>query len=369
MAVEKKNGKWYYKGKYKLKNGKYKDYNRLAKGARLKKEAERMEEIFLLQQKDMIIALTTISFKELTNLYLNYAVTVIKSSSIQTDTNVINKLIDTFGDDKINLINRNVLQSYIDKQFNKYTLRYTEKIFYTLNKLFKFAFENGYISSNPMQFVRIPYVAEKVENDRLFWNKKQFDYFINNMNDRIIYYAIFNFLYYMGCRRGEALALSWADIDFKTKKVRFNKTITYNLNDSDYLITTPKTKNSNRIIQMPDELVEIMKELKNNQIKLCGTPLPFVFGTDKPLTPETLRRHFKNCIKEVNETIKEDKDKLPVLRIHDLRHSHASYLISNKLYDYDIAKRLGDTVATLHNTYAHWFDNAEDDIMAVLNKK
>lgn len=37
------------------------------------------------------------------------------------------------------------------------------------------------------------------------------------------------------------------------------------------------------------------------------------------------------------------------------------------MYDYDIAKRLGDTVDTLHKTYAHWFENAEDDILNALN--
>lgn len=369
MAVYKRNNKYYFRGKYKDSKGQYIQYNRLAKGAKLKKEAERMEEIFLLQQKNMVLALTTISFRELTEFYLKYAVTVIKSSSIQTDTNIINKLNLVFGDDKINLLNRNILQSYIDKQYLQYTLRYTEKIFYTLNKIFKYAYENDYISSNPMQFVRIPYVAEKVEKEMLFWTKKQFDYFIENMNDKFVYYAIFNFLYYMGCRRGEALALTWSDINFKTKKIRINKTVTFNIKNKDYLITTPKTKNSNRIIQMPDNIIRIMQELKDNQISLCGKPFSFVFGYDKPISPETLRRHFKTCIKQVNETIKKDKDKLPELRIHDLRHSHASYLISNKLYDYDIAKRLGDTVATLHNTYAHWFDNAEEDIMAVLNRK
>ena len=54
---------------------------------------------------------------------------------------------------------------------------------------------------------------------------------------------------------------------------------------------------------------------------------------------------------------------LPDIRVHDLRHSHASYLINNmsdQFTVYDIAKRIGDTVDTVLNTYAHWFNKDVD---------
>ena len=69
---------------------------------------------------------------------------------------------------------------------------------------------------------------------------------------------------------------------------------------------------------------------------------------------------------------KEKDDGLPKIRIHDFRHSHASFLINNmagaKFSDFDIAKRLGDTVETLHNTYAHWFDTKDKSIVDMMNK-
>ena len=69
---------------------------------------------------------------------------------------------------------------------------------------------------------------------------------------------------------------------------------------------------------------------------------------------------------------KEKDDGLPKIRIHDFRHSHASFLINNMagagFSDFDIAKRLGDTVETLHNTYAHWFDTKDKSIVDMMNK-
>ena len=62
---------------------------------------------------------------------------------------------------------------------------------------------------------------------------------------------------------------------------------------------------------------------------------------------------------------------IPSIRIHDLRHSHASYLINNMaagFTDFDIAKRLGDTVSTLHSTYAHWFKSADKSIIDFMDK-
>ena len=84
---------------------------------------------------------------------------------------------------------------------------------------------------------------------------------------------------------------------------------------------------------------------------------------DKP------RRHFQKAISEYNAT---HDDQLPMLRMHDLRHSHASYLINNmrdQYSVYDVAKRLGDTVDTVLNTYAHWFKDADRKLVESIDKQ
>ena len=94
----------------------------------------------------------------------------------------------------------------------------------------------------------------------------------------------------------------------------------------------------------------------------------FVFGYYKPISPQTVQRRFDDAYNKA----KEKDDGLPKIRIHDFRHSHASFLINNMagagFSDFDIAKRLGDTVETLHNTYAHLFDTKDKCIVDMMNK-
>lgn len=72
MAVEKRSGKWYIRGKVKLEDGKFKDYHRLAKGYSLKKEALKFEENFLAKYNEDFEQMKSfnLTVKELIDLYL-----------------------------------------------------------------------------------------------------------------------------------------------------------------------------------------------------------------------------------------------------------------------------------------------------------
>ena len=141
-------------------------------------------------------------------------------------------------------------------------------------------------------------------------------------------------------------------------------------------LTTPKIKYSYRIITMPDDLIDLLKEHYNKCSNYYGFKTSsLVFGYTKPLDPESIRRYLRNAIKTINtdedgNLLAVDKQ-VPDIRLHDLRHSHASYLIRNmnkgNYNDYDIAKRLGDTRETIFNTYAHWFKEKDQGIIDMMN--
>ena len=73
----------------------------------------------------------------------------------------------------------------------------------------------------------------------------------------MLYYA-FEILYWCGIREGELLALTPADFDFEKKTLRINKS--YQRLQGKDVITTPKTKKSNRVIQMPDFLCDEIQD-------------------------------------------------------------------------------------------------------------
>lgn len=357
-----KTSSWMYYGSYVDAYGKRIQYKK--RGFASKKLAKKAEDNFRDQIENYK---NYISFKEVTDEYLLRAVKDLKESSYVDAKSVLSRINSSIGDIKLMDLDQNRLQAYIDELDNRCSKRYVEKLYYTINKIISFALDKGYIGKNPLQSVKMDARKNEIVKEMLFWEPTDFRTFISFVDSQM-YKVIFSFLYYMGTRKGEALALTWNDIDLTNNTVKINKSVSTKLNNK---ITTPKTSNSNRTITMPKHLSEMLVLWKEHEMLLYEFDSNrFLFGYHNCIPAETLRRNFSNYIAKVNSELK-DIDKIPVIRIHDLRHSHASYLINNMssgFTDFDIAKRLGDTVSTLHSTYAHWFKSADKNIIDFMDK-
>lgn len=363
MTVKKKNNSYYMHGKIKRADGSYYSYTKKIPVSN-PKEAREYELEFIRKFQDIEISKTSINFKELCDEYLKQWGNV-KDTSRESKTRVLNKACEVFGNTKINLITVDSLRQYIKKAEKKYSDKYADSIFYALRNVFDYAVYENYLQISPMTKVKRTTDVNKVTKEMLYWEPDQFNTFISYIND-LEAKTIFTFLYYMGVRKGELRALLWKDIDLKNGIAKIYKTAPQTAKTQEDL-TTPKTKNSNRNISMPQNVVDIMKEWKETQKQIYGFSEDcFVFGFYRPEPPENIRRWLKEGIKKASE----DGHELPNIRLHDFRHSHASYLINNmsdKFTDFDIAKRLGDTVQTLHDTYAHWFKQADKKIIDFMN--
>lgn len=191
-----------------------------------------------------------------------------------------------------------------------------------------------------------------------FWTLEQFQNFLEVV-DQEVYKVFFTFLYLMGCRKGEALALTWSDIDFQKREVFICKSVTHKTLNVAWEITTPKNKSSTRRISIPENLVKILQSYKTWQ-KEHYKDTTFVFCGDRPLPEETIKRHFK---------IYTEKADLPPIRIHDLRHSCASLLISEGATIVAVANRLGHAnIEQTLNTYSHMMPKDEEEILNALGK-
>lgn len=159
----------------------------------------------------------------------------------------------------------------------------------------------------------------------------------------------------MGTRKGETLSLQWKDIDLKNKTLKIYKTVTKDTNGAKtYKITAPKTNNSYRQLDIPDNLLDLLIKLKKS---IDGFSEEFyVFGREKNLPFQTLYNiHQRYTISSGSKKI----------RIHDFRHSSVSYMINhgeNQISAiFTIAKRLGDTTEEIYKTYGHLFpDNGKE---------
>ena len=364
MTVFKKNDKWYMSGKIKKDDGKYYSYTKLAQGCKLQKEAKEYERLFRKQYQDIQVSIRYITFKELSQKFLDSL--NVKQVTLRTYRDVLDKVNDVMGNKKINLITKDYLQKYIRDLEKDYSSNYVEKHYYNIRSVFNYAVENDYLQMNPMSKVKLFVNKDEVKKEMLFWEPDEFNQFISAVEDQEMK-TLYTFLYFMGTRKGEALALQWKDVDFKNDIVQIYKSVTTKVKGASYTITSPKTKNSIRNIPMFKIVRDSLMAWKEVHQKMYGFSEDcFVFGFYRPMPDERPRKQMIKALDKLNEGKPEDQQ-IKRIRIHDFRHSHASWLINNMgkydFSDYDIAKRLGDTVQMLHSTYAHQFKDSGRNII------
>ena len=117
-------------------------------------------------------------------------------------------------------------------------------------------------------------------------------------------------------------------------------------------ITGPKTKTSKRAVTLPNvayvELKQHLEQLGRNQ------GLIFTTSTGSPISPRNFIRHFKQTLKSAG---------LPDIRMHDLRHSHASLLLASGVNPKLVQERLGHASITLTlDTYSHVIPSLQDEV-------
>ena len=183
-----------------------------------------------------------------------------------------------------------------------------------------------------------------------FWTKEQYLKFAEAMMDKPRSYYAFEMLYWTGMRIGELLALTYKDIDLETRRIDINKS--FQRIDGKDVISTPKTEKSKRQIKIPKFLRDDLEEYFNSLYGIMPTDRIFSF-TKSYLTHEMERIVKKTGVKKI--------------RLHDLRHSHASLLINKGCSPLEVKERLGhEKIETTLNTYSHLYPDSQDKLVDML---
>lgn len=362
MAVKKdtKTGTWYFYGSYKMMNGKTKQYKK--RGFAKKKDAVKAEILF---RADIKTPYKNLTLEELFTLYSEYTEKRIKESTYNAQTSILQRWIDIIGKDMlIKKVTTSSLEYAMELMIRKTNSNSAANYLNRLNKMFRFAVQKGYLEVNPCAQLEVVKNPNEKRNEMKYWTLEQFNLFIPYVENPL-YHLLFNNQFYMGMRIGETLALTWEDVDLENNTIAIKKTWSKDL----HKITTPKTPNSYRTITMPQFLSDEYREFK----EMLDVPeKSFVFGIDIPVCNTTVRTRMREAIKIANEN---NEEQIPIIRIHDLRHSCASYMIGNMVRDgsshfslYDVAKRLGDNLSTVLSVYAHWLPQADKGIVKFMDK-
>lgn len=199
--------------------------------------------------------------------------------------------------------------------------------------------------------------------------------------------VFFNLAIKGGFRRGELIGLTWNDIDFARQTITINKAVS-KTKQCGQIVGEPKTPSSYRTVFMPLDAIDMLEQWLDTQKELCtlsnwkGMPKNrimenpvFIQHDGKRMDLDTPKQRFTSVLKAFNEMIDEEADqlptpeaqarkraeKLPVITLHDLRHTFATLLIANNTDIVTVSKLMGHSSPSVTmDVYSHLLkQNAE----------
>jgi len=182
------------------------------------------------------------------------------------------------------------------------------------------------------------------------------------------YYPLYLTAITTGLRAGELLGLRWSSIDFLLGTARVARTF-YRMGGKQ-LFQEPKTEKGRRVVDLLPTVVEVLRDLKakrdaiKREMGSAYTDLDLVF-----CQPDGKPLHLHNIVcRDFRRVTK--KAKLPRIRFHDLRHSHATDLLAHGEHPKVVQERLGhyDPAFTLR-VYSHVLPGMQAQAAARLEQR
>ena len=323
--------------------------------------------------------------------------------------NLIYPAIGTMPITKIKPLNlQEIYDGLLGKGRSASTIRNYHKV---ISSIFKAAYNWNLIEMNPCDRVVLPKITQRYnytiwspEQVQLFFDALKTEYTIKykerhrtdgsgneyavaaydvNRSVSSMYIALYTLLLYTSARRGEVCALTWNDVDFEAHEINIDKAVSNTHHGQ--IIKGTKTAAGTRRIYVQDQVLDALRTWKEDQQELSlqlGSMWQGYSGDDydmnyifiqkdsgKMIYIDTIGQKFHDIINAYNETAPKEKQ-LPVIRLHDLRHTGASLMIANGVDFVTVSKRLGHAKpSTTLDIYSHALpskDRAAADVLASL---
>lgn len=322
------------------------------RGFKTQREAKEYEFSILNKQKTN----SDILFSSLVENYMEDMSHRLKPTTMENKRNIIEvKLLPYFSQLKVCDIDtikvrkwQNELISFRDANGKPYSQTYLKTCNNQLSAILNYAVSHYNLASNPCRAAGS--IGKSKAEEMKYWTQKQYEQFSANIQKSAVRLA-FDILFYTGMRSGELLALTPADI-LPNKRISITKNFA-KLNGKE-LFLIPKTPRSKRNIAIPDFLYDEINEYISKLGEIKQDDRIFYF------TKSALEKEIKRVA---------DKTGLPRIRVHDLRHSHASMLIDMGFDILEISERLGhESAKTTMDTYAHLYPDKDQQLANRLNE-
>jgi integrase len=337
--------------------GKRRQKSQTVKGT--KRDAERaLREVLLSLEQGSYVKPNKISLGELLRQWVKeYASMNTTDRTQESYTSIVERhLIPGLGRVSLIELQAQHIQSYYAKKLadgradGKGGLSARSVVYHhrILSSALDYAVKMGLVVRNVAKVVEPPRVA-RVTMQTL--SPEEVSRFLDIARDTD-YYVYFATLLYTGLRRGELLALRWRNLDLGSGKLSVVETA-YRLGSGEYRIKEPKTAQSRRTVILPPSLVELLRGYRFDQellriqlgIGLNADDFVFIRPDGSPVNPNAITLAFRRIIKRAG---------LKDIRIHDLRHTHASLMLKAGIHPKVVSERLGHAnIGITLDLYSH----------------
>lgn len=282
----------------------------------------------------------TLTIKNMGLLYLSKkSMDGVKLTTLDHYKSIYRNICREFAKANKNMLSIKIddITNYINYCKTKRSNNSTSKFIFILKSIFIFAKSRNYIKKNI--FDHIP----PIKSDKTIpniWTKNEIEQYMPVLKNYRYYNIIFLALE-TGLRLGELLGLKWDNIDFVKGTLVVNQT--YIRSNGVCFFSTPKSLSGYREIALLQRSYDLLKRLyKKRNSKFV---FPNLANSNKPCNPHTVTTSFRRFL---------HSNDLRHIRFHDLRHMHASLLLSNNINYKLISKRLGHSkVSFTLQTYTH----------------
>lgn len=228
---------------------------------------------------------------------------------------------------------------------------------------------DGLLDDNPAAIARPPRrdPTETVADDDLhIWTPEQVAAFLTGIDDHPLR-AVWHVAVGTGGRRGEVLGLRWQDVDLEGRTICIRRSLT--VVDGVARLLGTKTSRT-RTLSIDSVVADALRRERSDQQRrreAAGRDwtdewgLVFTDAAGSPVQPIRVTHEFRRLTRELD---------VPVIRMHDLRHTHASLLLAQGAPIKLVSERLGhSTISMTMDTYAHLLPAMDEDAVDELEER
>jgi site-specific recombinase XerD len=232
-----------------------------------------------------------------------------------------------------------------------------------LHKACKDAVRWGRLPKNPVEAADPPRGKGEGAAEMKTWTAKQLKAFLESTGGERLR-SLYHLLAMTGMRRGEGVGLRWDDVDLEAGRLSVRRAlIPYG---DGVIVSEPKTAKGRRSIALDPGTIEALKAQAQRQLAdqeewdgvWVDSGYVFTKENGEPYHPQSVSRSFQGALEAA---------KLPRIRLHDLRHTHATLALQAGVHAKVISERLGHaSIAITLDTYSHAIPALQEDAATLI---